>query len=261
MDSELELLPLSVGGESGTAYRGIKDKQLVFIKRNATPFLAAVSLAGIAPKLLWTKRTIHGEELTAQEWISSKILDHFDMTQIDILEMIRYVHQSDKLSEFLKKIHNLPVKPVDYLQKYQENLHNDLKTNHFLNNVFNYLKSQSNQITCEKYVVCHGDLNHRNFLIDENNRLYLVDWETARLSDPMSDIASFLCQYVQMNDWLKWIETYGMKVTDELLHKLEWYALYFCLSDIKKMYTQGRSYQMNNNIILMKQILKVFENI
>lgn len=261
MDSELELLPLNIGGESGTAYRGIKDNQVVFIKRNATPFLAAVSLAGIAPKLLWTKRTIHGEVLTAQEWIHSKILDHFDMTQIDILEMIRYVHQSEKLSDFLKKMQSEPVKPIDLLNQYEHNLHNDLKTNHFLSQVFGYLSQYATTLHCQHYTVCHGDLNHRNFLIDNAHRLYLVDWETVRLCDPMSDIAAFLCQYVQLKDWLKWIEVYGMTITEELLKKLEWYALYFCLMDIKKAHFQGRSHQMNHTIALMKTILKTFENV
>jgi thiamine kinase-like enzyme len=42
--------------------------------------------------------------------------------------------------------------------------------------------------------LCHNDLHHLNIL-DDGDRLWLVDWEYGGCGDPLFDIASFLCQH------------------------------------------------------------------
>jgi thiamine kinase-like enzyme len=41
--------------------------------------------------------------------------------------------------------------------------------------------------------LCHNDLHHLNIL-DDGERLWLVDWEYGGRGDPLFDLASFLCQ-------------------------------------------------------------------
>jgi thiamine kinase-like enzyme len=41
--------------------------------------------------------------------------------------------------------------------------------------------------------LCHNDLHHLNIL-DDGDRLWLVDWEYGGCGDPLFDLASFLCQ-------------------------------------------------------------------
>ncbi len=41
---------------------------------------------------------------------------------------------------------------------------------------------------------CHNDLHHLNIL-DDGERLWLVDWEYGGCGDPLFDLASFLCQH------------------------------------------------------------------
>ena len=53
---------------------GIKETEKVFIKRNTSPLLAALSKEGLAPKMIWTKRTANGDVLTAQEWLEGRLL-------------------------------------------------------------------------------------------------------------------------------------------------------------------------------------------
>ena len=52
MDSGWDLHP--IGGDTGQAYMGVKDHERVFLKRNASPFLAVLSGEGITPKLIST---------------------------------------------------------------------------------------------------------------------------------------------------------------------------------------------------------------
>ena len=42
--------------------------------------------------------------------------------------------------------------------------------------------------------LCHNDLHHLNIL-DDVERLWLVDWEYGGCGDPLFDLASFLCQH------------------------------------------------------------------
>lgn len=72
LENGWQILP--IGGDTDTAYMGIKSDQKVFLKRNTSPFLAALSLEEIAPRLIWTKRISTGDTLTAQEWLNGRSL-------------------------------------------------------------------------------------------------------------------------------------------------------------------------------------------
>ena len=87
LDQDWRLRPIK--GDTGKAYIGLKDNDKVFIKRNTTPMLAALSKEGITPKLVWTKRTGNGDTLSAQEWLDGRVLDPEEICQrndvIDVL--------------------------------------------------------------------------------------------------------------------------------------------------------------------------------
>ncbi len=73
LDSDWRVQPIK--GDTGKTYIGYRDEDRVFIKRNTTPMLAALSREGIAPKLVWIKRTGNGDTLTAQEWLDGRLLE------------------------------------------------------------------------------------------------------------------------------------------------------------------------------------------
>lgn len=253
MSSQLELFPL--GGETGKAYRGIKDGQQFFLKRHTTPFLAAVSVDGIAPKLLWTQQTVHGEELTAQEWIDARNLTRVEMVQPDVLSVLQYIHRSHHLKNmFMKMMRGYQSPPSTLLELYREDLQKELETNVFLTDVYAYLSQRVDEVMYTEPVVCHGDIYHRNFLLSKEKRLYVVDWETVKLADPMLDIAALLCQYVHHKDWLKWLMHYGLTISLPVLKRLEWYGIYHCLMAIKKHHFLGNYQLMNENVLMIKQL-------
>jgi aminoglycoside phosphotransferase (APT) family kinase protein len=47
----------------------------------------------------------------------------------------------------------------------------------------------------------HGDPNSSNFILARDDRLYLVDWDLARVGDPMRDIGPLLWWYVRPDRW------------------------------------------------------------
>ena len=52
-DQEWTLHPIE--GDTGQAFMGIHKQEKIFLKRNSSPFLAALSMEGITPRLIWTK--------------------------------------------------------------------------------------------------------------------------------------------------------------------------------------------------------------
>jgi thiamine kinase-like enzyme len=55
----------------------------------------------------------------------------------------------------------------------------------------------------------HGDVNCANWLADEQNRVYLVDWEQTRLEDPALDVGMLLHWYVPVSLWPVFVREYA----------------------------------------------------
>lgn len=244
-------------GSTGEAYMGIKDNEKVFFKRNSSPFIASLSAEGLAPKLMWTQRTYSGDLLTAQEWKNASHLEREDMDSLDIVHLVHKIHNSQHLRVLLKRIQNQAFKPLDFIELYFKNLPTELVHHQFFNDVIQQLEDMVDDdfYHCQ-YVVCHGDLNHHNFLKDENQQLFLVDWEDVKLADPLSDIAWFLVQYFQPSSWMRWFEDYQFPIDETFYKRVRWYSLMSCLLLIKQFTIEKRHYKVNHYVMLLKNILQ-----
>ena len=125
-----------IGGETGQAYMGVRNEEKVFLKKNSSPFLAALSLEGITPRLMWTKRTGNGDVLTAQEWCNGRTLEESEMTSSNIAEILVKIHQSDTLKRLLKRVGGEEVSAVDLLMEYELNLSGDLENHPVLQEAY-----------------------------------------------------------------------------------------------------------------------------
>ncbi len=127
------------------------------------------------------------------------------------------------VSELLKKIHNSGL--------IAKNDYNPLER---LSNYENYVKemgfthSDKYKVTKEKFlsyknfldsfekVLCHGDSQPSNFILNENT-LYSVDFEFTGNNDLVYDIACFA--NIKLSDGEKLLEVYFGKVNNELLKR------------------------------------------
>lgn len=252
-DKNWNLQPIK--GDTGKAYKGVRESEEVFIKRNATPFLAALSREGLAPRLLWTKRTGDGDILTAQEWLDGRQLESTEMGEnIHVIRMLRYLHESKSLKSMLTRIDGTQLSAFDFLKDYATDLPQDLKNNYYLTRVFRYLEDHLPSFHVTYYAPCHGDAIHNNWLLSTNNELFLVDWDYSVLADPAFDIGTVLGQYVPRSDWSKWLVKYGEDVNEELLERVYWYAGMNLLIQIKRSFFRYEYNQMNNYIEMLKKI-------
>ena len=252
MDSGWRLHP--IGGDTGQAYMGTRAEERVFLKRNSSPFLAALSVEGITPRLIWTKRVGNGDVLTAQEWLNGRELNPDEMKGKTVRDILHRIHHSENLLKMLQKVKGEIFNPINFYNLYVAELPDDLKSNSVLQQVTEYVKNSIASIDDSQKTVCHGDVNRKNFLLDEEDRLYLVDWEMVKIADPFSDISTLLVQYVPHEEWGVWLEQYGLQMNDNMERRLEWYSMMVCLCLIKKSHSQERNVEMNQLILLLKQL-------
>lgn len=255
MDSGWKLHP--IGGDTGHAYMGVRAEEKVFLKRNSSPFLAALSVEGITPRLIWTKRIGNGDILTAQEWLNGRVLGRSEMADKRVSDIVRKIHRSQHLLSMLRKVKGEIYDPETFLEEYFDGLDESLRDNPFLTTIVNYLQDTLHYVKGAEYTVCHGDLNRKNFLVTEKKRLYLVDWESVKIADPLADVSLLLIQYIESDEWSDWLKQYGLEPSESHLERLEWYSLVNYLLLTKRFQNEANYYKMS---LQMLGIKKVFEN-
>ena len=250
-----------IGGETGQAFMGIRDEEKVFLKKNSSPFLAALSLEGISPRLIWTKRTGNGDVLTAQEWCNGRTLESHEMTSNQIADILVKVHQSDTLKRMLERVGGEVISAVDILAEYEQDLPSDLATHGVLEKAYHYLLTRLPLgYTDEDIRVCHGDISSENMLLSDEGELFIVDWDTAVLTDYLYDIGQLFARYIERNDWNKWLEKNKMDYTDIEKNRVQWYAIIHLLLDIKYAHRKTRYNKMNEMILKLNRWLEDTNN-
>ncbi|WP_062354886.1 phosphotransferase family protein [Bacillus kwashiorkori] len=220
------------GGITGEAFYAQHENEKLFIKRNSSPFLAVLSAEGIVPKLVWTRRLENGDVVTAQKWIAGKRLEPSDMVGTNVVKLLKKIHYSKPLLSMLKRLGKYPVLPTSLVADLINKMDGELKQQSIISSTLNYLNNHLPNVHPNKLTVCHGDVNHNNWIITENNQLYLIDWEGALISDPALDLGPLLFWYVPENQWTSWLKMYGLKLDKELMQRLKWYVLYQTIETI-----------------------------
>lgn len=252
-DNNWNLQPLK--GDTGKAYKGIRDGEEVFLKRNSTPFLAALSREGLTPKLLWTKRTGNGDIVTAQEWLNGQQLSTIDMVENDeVIRILNHLHHSESLRSMLQRMGGHEKSAFDFLRDYVEDLPEALKTDEFLVRVFRYLEDHLPTYHSKYYVACHGDVMHKNWVQSEDGTVFLVDWDYSILSDPALDFGAVLGCYLPISEWASWLERYGETPNENLIERVKWYAAINLLLQIKRSYLTKDQESFKNYVALLEKI-------
>jgi thiamine kinase-like enzyme len=221
------------GGATGEAYIAEFENKRLFLKRNSSPFLAVLSAEGIVPKLLWTRRLENGDVISAQQWLDSKILKPEDMACADVAGLLKKIHSSKELLGMLKRIRKKAYYPSMLLEKVCSSLDKDIRQDARIQRALSFLHEELPLICYEDMTVCHGDVNHNNWIIDEINQLYLIDWDGAVIADPAMDVGMLLYCYIPTSKWQGWLHAYGLEMDENLLHRMKWYAVLQTISSIQ----------------------------
>ncbi|MGN1402652.1 MAG: phosphotransferase [Bacillus sp. (in: firmicutes)] len=239
-----EIIP--AGGATGEAFQAINKDQKLFLKRNSSPFLAVLSAEGIVPKLIWTKRLESGDVITAQRWLDGRELRQSEMNQEIVAHLLRKIHQSVPLLMMLKRIGKTRLDPAHLYEEILVSLDEELRADKRIDAALGYFRDFLPQVEGQEAVVCHCDINHNNWLLSEEEQLYLVDWDGAMIADPAIDLGMLLYTYVSKAEWGTWLANYGIKLTESLETRMKWYAISQCLISINWCKKKGQSNELEH---------------
>lgn len=231
LGNEWEITP--AGGATGEAYFATCDGQELFLKRNSSPFLAVLSAEGIVPKLVWTRRMENGDVITAQHRLIGRELKSKDMNGQNVAELLKKIHCSKELLDMLKRLGKQPLTPNSLIEDIQQAVVLENLDEPEITESLNLLIKQLPNVQCNEQVVCHCDVNHNNWLITENNQLYLIDWDGAMIADPAIDVGILLYWYIDEADWKEWLKAYGLELNEHLLTRIYWYVLLQALTSLR----------------------------
>ncbi|MFT4414945.1 phosphotransferase [Fredinandcohnia humi] len=223
LGDEWEISP--AGGATGDAYFAQFNDKRIFLKRNSSPFLAVLSAEGIVPKLIWTRRLENGDVITAQHWLSGRELKPEEMYGENVAGLLKKIHHSEELLDMLRRLGKKPILPENILAEILLKIDRDLVKVENISKALRFLEQEQDTVKYINKVVCHSDVNHNNWLLAENDELYLIDWDGAMIADPALDIGMLLYWYIKKEDWSSWISLYGLELTDHLLLRMKWYVV------------------------------------
>ncbi|CAM3765605.1 phosphotransferase family protein [Mesobacillus zeae] len=243
------------GGATGAAYFAQHEEQRLFLKRNSSPFLAVLSAEGIVPKLVWTKRLENGDVITAQQWLNGRELKPVEMKDEQVARLLRKIHESEPLLSMLKRLGKSPLEPVTLLHMLDEGIDRELTLHPSIQSALAFLNGNVGNVDCGERVVCHCDVNHNNWLLSENNQLYLIDWDGAMIADPAIDLGLFLYSYIPKNEWAQWLDRYGLSLSEELELRMKWYVIAQALTSIQWHKKQNRFTEMDKWIEFLEKAI------
>jgi len=139
------------------------------------------------------------------------------------------------VSSLMKKIHSSPKhfpNSFDWqteLKKY-EKIVNELKGNFFFD--YTALKEKlfdfvDKNIEDTFSLPCHNDTVPENFLINDNGKAYLIDWEYSGMNDPSWDVAAYILESKLTEESIQYfvLDYYGQLPTPAEVLKIKCYML------------------------------------
>lgn len=256
-DKDLTLKPLK--GKSGQAFMGeYPNGERVFVKLNTTPILAALAKEQITPQLLWAKRTPGGDMMSAQEWLNGRLLTKADMNSKQIVQILQQLHRSKALVNQLLQLNYSIENPFELLQEWDTNAPMQLRQNSYLQSIVTELRRNLPEFNPELATIVHGDVRHSNWIITTSGLVYLVDWDSVRLTDRMYDVAHILSHYIPYSRWVEWLSFYGYKNNELVKKKIYWYGQLSYLSQILKFYDGRDMEHVNREIYELRQFRNLF---
>lgn len=250
-----KMLPIKES-DTGHAYKGIsKQKNVLFIKLNTSPLVVVLSQEKLAPRLVWTRRNDNGDILTAQEWLDGRVLEAKEISQkLQISRILYKLHHSLMLNSMLERLGGKVVTPKNLLDEFKKCVSHNLLQNAYLMKMVRLLERNLPKYDVSQYVVVHGDVNHANWLYDQNQELYLVDWDNVCFGDPARDLGYILEHYIPYEKWSNWLFHYGLRPSVELSKRIHWYVIMNILLEIERQSNLKNFQIMSQEINLLKRM-------
>lgn len=183
--SSRKLYTFSLNGKR-YVLRTLNPKKEILERQSEIDAHAFAAALGIAPEIFYV-----GKEVTffIMDYIDGRPLSSSDFKKEDILK---------SLGIMVSKLHACEGSFASYkpqAKRTQKHYESALKKEVALPSQYkvlyeDYIK-QSTELQKGSQVLCHGDLNSANILLDKAGRLYLIDWPRITWDSPYTDLGFF----------------------------------------------------------------------
>jgi len=211
----IQLPPYGTGQET---YIAQTNRHKYFIKLGAElERYQIMSELGFSPKVIVTGRLENGITVLVQEFISGRVplRSDFQENLKKIAETIRDTHQSGCLKRSLSGKTSRSFKDVGFeiinqvegrWEKYRYQVPKIAK---YVDEKIIYLKEEVSKFSGGGLIASHNDICNGNWLITDDGRIYLLDYEGMSLDDPALDIGAILWWYYPPQMRKEFVEILG----------------------------------------------------
>ncbi|MDQ3703865.1 MAG: phosphotransferase [Chloroflexota bacterium] len=223
------ILRKPTAGMTGESYIATSDGLEIFIKFDVeAPALQRVAELGIAPRVLAAGRH-EGRLYIVQEYVQGirPEREWFPLHLPQLADLIRVYQGDPVLAALLSKGKQL--EHAEYIDSELRGFATQLAglsdPSHRaeLSPLMAELRDQSRAFEPVDLVPTHADPNFYNFLVADE-RIYLLDWDAASLSDPMRDVGPLLWWYVPPDKWHEFFTASNIEMNDQMARKVYWWA-------------------------------------
>lgn len=154
-----------------------------------------------------------------------KILDYADKKNVKrAISMLKKLHTSGKKTDFKFNIFD---EIENFKIKIKNSPRDDFEDMNLMNDKVYRLKTFLEKDGVRE-CLCHRDSYDMNFLIENKDKMYLIDWEYSAMSDPAGDIGCFItCSTYSFDEAIDIIKEYfdGNPTDEELRHYIAYLAV------------------------------------
>ncbi len=198
------MIRLPVHGTGNETYQAFSESQSCFIKLGIEiERYRIMDELGLSPRIFSVGRLEDGTTVVVQEWVEGhhpsrkEFCDHLEQ----FASAVRVTHSCARLRQIL------PSKPSEcFRQAGLETLRHVEKrwmkvrdkvphSASFVERNIQRLREQIDLFTGGGLVASHNDICNANWLICEDGRVYLIDYESMTLDDPALDLGAILWWY------------------------------------------------------------------
>ncbi len=214
----------SPAGKSKTSYIGVLEKDKVFIKvESVNTSLLRLADTNITPQILYADSKIIVQEYISGEQPSTAWLNR---NYQEIAKLICKYHSDEKLKAILeletpseyKETSNRFLREVE---KWKKEIDTSSKDESVTKHLDRLIEGKPKAISDETTPI-HADPNISNFILKEE-KIYIVDWDDVRMSDPLRDIGQFAWDYVPKEKWNTFVSQCGLEFTKEREYRFFWW--------------------------------------
>jgi len=158
---------------------------------------------GFSPQIISEGLLEKGETILVQQYVAGRVPSRKDFqTNLEkFASIIRNMHKNDRLQQILPQKNTFShrdtgLEALEQIEirwrKIKSRVESSAK---YVDEKIDYLKKEVLKFSSSGLVASHNDICNANWLITNDNQIYLLDFESMSLDDPALDIGAILWWY------------------------------------------------------------------